>query len=314
VIEKVLPVGVAWAEEFGDRADAVLFPDEAAAVARAVDRRRREFATGRSLAREALAGLGMAPASVPPGERGAPRWPPGVIGSITHCTGYRAAAVARADRVRALGIDAEPDGPLPEGVLDRVSLPGERAMLRDLAALRGLAAPGPRWDLLLFSAKESVYKAWFPMTGRWLGFEDAELTIDPGAGDPGAGTFAARILVPDLSATDGAAPGGRGPGAPVPGVLSGRWLSSDGILLTAVTVAQRDAWRLVLERVLDVLRRVLDVLADLASAALDTVGLPLGLQVPVTGGPAYVLLGLALGHREPVAELVHETHVTPPLV
>ena len=226
MIEKILPVGVAWAEEFGDRADAVLFPDEAAAVARAVDRRRREFATARSLAREAMAGLGVAPVSVPPGERGAPRWPPGVVGSITHCAGYCAATVARADQVRAIGIDAEPDAPLPDGVLGRISLPGERAMLR------GLAAPGPRWDLLLFSAKESVYKAWFPLTGRWLGFEDAELTIDPAAG-----TFAARILVADLSATDGAGPGvAQGAGDPVPGVLGGRWLVSNGILLTAVTV------------------------------------------------------------------------------
>jgi 4'-phosphopantetheinyl transferase EntD len=245
VIEHVLPAGVAWAEEFGDRADAVLFPDEAAAVAKAIERRRREFATGRSLAREALAGLGMAPASVPPGERGAPRWPAGVVGSITHCAGYRAAAVARAGQVRSIGIDAEPDGPLPDGVLDRISLPGERAMLR------ALAAPGPRWDLLLFSAKESVYKAWFPLTGRWLGFEDAELTIQAATGhpatghvttgDPVVGTFAARILVADLSATDGTAPGARRPGEPVPGVLSGRWLSRDGILLTAVTVPSRDA-------------------------------------------------------------------------
>jgi 4'-phosphopantetheinyl transferase EntD len=224
VIEKVLPVGVEWAEAFGDRADAVLFPAEAAAVARAVDRRRREFATARSLARQALGGLGVAPAPVPPGEHGAPRWPPGVVGSITHCAGYRAAAVARADRVRSIGIDAEPDGPLPDGVLGHISLPGERAMLRDLPV------PGPRWDLLLFSAKESLYKAWFPLTGRWLGFEDAELTIDPAAG-----TFAARILVADRSAADGAG------GEPVPGVLRGRWLSSDGILLTAVTVPPR-AW------------------------------------------------------------------------
>jgi 4'-phosphopantetheinyl transferase EntD len=254
VIEKVLPDGVAWAEEFGDRADAdaVLFPDEAAAMARAVDKRRREFATGRSLAREALAGLGVAPASIPPGERGAPHWPPGIVGSITHCTGYRAAAVVRADRVRAIGIDAEPDRPLPDGVLDRVSLPGERAMLYDLG-LGGLAAAGPRWDLLLFSAKESVYKAWFPLTGRWLGFEDAELTFDPTTGDPAtgdpttgdpatggaaAGTFAARILAADLSATDGAARD-TGRGEPVPGVLRGRWLASDGILLTAVSVPLR---------------------------------------------------------------------------
>ena len=40
-------------------------------------------------------------------------------------------------------------------------------------------APAICWDRLLFSAKESVYKAWFRATGRWLGFEDAEVTIDP---------------------------------------------------------------------------------------------------------------------------------------
>jgi 4'-phosphopantetheinyl transferase EntD len=50
------------------------------------------------------------------------------------------------------------------GVAPAPILPGERAMLRDLAA----TAPGPCWDRLLFSAKESVYKAWFPPAGRWL--------------------------------------------------------------------------------------------------------------------------------------------------
>lgn len=217
MIEQILPPGVACAEAFVDPADAVLFPEEEALVATAVDKRRREFATARGCARSALAALGVPPAPILPGKRGAPRWPPGFVGSITHCAGYRAAAVARSRDLLTIGIDAEPDDVLPDDVLDVVSLPGERARLRDLAR----AVPGACcWDRLLFSAKESVYKAWFPLACRWLGFEDADITIN--AAD---GTFEARVLV--------AVPTVRG--SPLVG-FTGRWLACDGLILTAVTV------------------------------------------------------------------------------
>jgi 4'-phosphopantetheinyl transferase EntD len=210
LIEQILPAGMACAEAFSDPLDVMLFPEEEAQVAKAVDKRRREFATARGCARSALAALGFSPAPIMTGERGAPQWPAGVVGSITHCAGYRAAAVARAGEVLTIGVDAEPNDVLPAGVLDAVSLPGERARLRHLAA----TAPGTCWDRLLFSAKESVYKAWFPLTRRWLGFEDADITIN--AVD---GTFRVRLLV-------GA--------APLAG-FSGRWLARDGLLLTAIT-------------------------------------------------------------------------------
>jgi 4'-phosphopantetheinyl transferase EntD len=76
------------------------------------------------------------------------------------------------------------------------------------------------WDRLLFSAKESVYKAWFPLAGRWLGFEEAVITIDPAAG-----VFTARLLVP------GPVTGGR----PLTG-FSGRWTAGHGLVLTAIAV------------------------------------------------------------------------------
>lgn len=216
MIGEILPEVVACAEAFGDPTDAVLFPGEEALVARAVDKRRREFTTGRHCARRALSTLGVAPVPILIGEAGAPAWPSGVVGSITHCTLYRAAAVASARDVLAIGVDAEPNQPLPDGVLKLISLPGERALLRDLAA----AAPGTNWDRLLFSAKEAVYKAWFPLARRWLGFADADIAIS--AAD---GTFRARLLV--------AAPviGG----SPLPS-FSGRWLARDGVILTAITV------------------------------------------------------------------------------
>src|ERR1700683_4135002 len=64
-----------------------------------------------------------------------------------------------------------------------------------------------------------------------------------------------------------------------------------------------------LKGVTDVLAHVLDLLADLLGAALDAVARALGLQVLVSHGPAGPLLAAALGHLEPVFELVHETHV-----
>lgn len=216
VIADILPPEVITVEAFEDPPGITLFPEEAALVTRAVPQRRREFATGRHCARAALARLGVPPAPLLPWPSGAPRWPAGVVGSITHCEGYRAAAVARTPEVVTLGLDAEPASPLPGGVLRLVSDAGEQAWIREL----GAAEPEVCWDRLLFSAKESVYKAWFPLAGRWLDFAEASVTVDPDAG-----TFAAALLVP------GPILGGRA----LTG-FAGRWLIARGLILTAIAV------------------------------------------------------------------------------
>lgn len=217
VIERVLPEGVAWAEAFDDPPGVTLFPEEQALLAKAVDKRRREFTTGRHCARRALATLGVPPGPIGRGPRGEPQWPAGVTGSITHCAGYRAAAVAPTRAVAVLGIDAEPHEPLPDGVLATVARGPELAHLRDLVRRH----PAVAWDRLLFCGKEAVYKAWFPLAGRWLGFEEAEVTIDPTGG-----TFSARFLVPGPT-LDGTRLG----------AFEGRWHATPDLLTTAVTVS-----------------------------------------------------------------------------
>jgi 4'-phosphopantetheinyl transferase EntD len=207
---------VAVHEAFGDVPDVVLFPAEEAVIAQAVDKRRREFATARACARGAMAKLGLPPAPIVPGLRGAPQWPSGLVGSITHCAGYRASAVARDDDVVTVGLDAEPHDDLPPGVLDVVASGRERARLAALAAV----APQVCWDRLLFSAKESVYKAWFPLTRRWLNFEDACVDFDRASR-----TFTARLLV-DGPVVNGSALTG----------FEGRWLVRDGLILTAIVI------------------------------------------------------------------------------
>nr|WP_240969395.1 4'-phosphopantetheinyl transferase superfamily protein [Streptomyces sp. HNM0575] len=219
-----MPQRVCAEESFGedgaDAAAAALFPEEAEAVARAVPKRRREFARVRVCARTALGRLGLPPVPLVPGHRGAPRWPEGVVGSMTHCAGYVAAAVAPSTETAGLGIDAEPDEPLPAGVLEAVSLPEERELLRSLSA----SHPGVHWDRLLFSAKESVFKAWYPLTSRELDFSEAEITIAAEA--PREGTFHARLLV------EGTAPGGRRLRS-----FDGRWAARSALVVTAVHLA-----------------------------------------------------------------------------
>ncbi|MFE0454346.1 4'-phosphopantetheinyl transferase [Streptomyces sp. NPDC058914] len=226
MIEELLPetvVAVAAHGEEGVRAfgDGPLYPEEEALVARAVAKRRREFTLVRACARRAMEKLGVPPQPVLPGERGAPQWPAGLTGSMTHCDGYGAAALVRTVDLASLGIDAEPHQPLPEGVLSAVALPTEAERLRRLAGDR----PEVHWDRLLFSAKESVYKAWFPLTRKWLDFSEADIDIDAGLADGARGTFRARLLVP-------------GPllGGHRIGHFDGRWAVGRGIVATAVTV------------------------------------------------------------------------------
>jgi len=216
MLEQILPQEVIAVETFADDAAARLFPEEEAVIAKAVAKRRVEFTTARACARAGLARLGEPSAPILSGPSGAPQWPQGITGSITHCDGYRAVAVARLRDVATLGVDAEPDEELPDGVLDVIALDHERARLAVLAG----TSPGVCWDRLLFSAKESVYKAWFPLAPRWLGFESADVTIDPLRR-----TFTARLLVPGPLVA----------GAPLT-VFQGRWLADRGLVLTAIAV------------------------------------------------------------------------------
>lgn len=222
MIEDLLPQTVVAVESYGDEGvDAPLYPAEEALIERAVLKRRREFTAVRACARRAMVKLGVPPQPVLPGERGAPLWPEGLAGSMTHCRGYCAAALVRADDLASVGIDAELHGPLPEGVLPAVALPAEADRMARLTA----DVPDVHWDRLLFSAKESVYKAWFPLTGKWLDFQEADIELFADAGEAARGGFRATLLVP------GPLVGGRRVDH-----FTGRWTARDGLIATAIAV------------------------------------------------------------------------------
>ena len=156
----LLPHGVAVAETI-ENAPRPCTPRE---------RRTRDFDRGRACARRALADLGVQATSIPRGPRGEPQWPTGIVGTITHTDDYAAAVAAPRSLLRGIGIDAEQRDRIADDVLDVIATSGERDWIRTA----GRAMP---WALVLFSAKESVFKACFEVVG-WIDFQEARVQID----------------------------------------------------------------------------------------------------------------------------------------
>jgi 4'-phosphopantetheinyl transferase EntD len=153
-------------------------------VARSIDKRKREFATGRRLARTALATLGIGEVELLNGPDRAPRWPVGVHGSISHCDRRAVVAVTRAEH-GTLGVDVEHRDELKRELWKTVFLPREIAELDAHfdATMRG------RMALVLFSAKESLYKAQYPRTTTYMGFHELHVALEPDPRDTEAGAL-----------------------------------------------------------------------------------------------------------------------------
>ena len=190
--------------------DGILTDDESDAVAAALPARRAEFATGRVLGHRALDALGVRCGSIPVARSGAPVWPAGVVGSITHCVGLRACAVGRRDAHAGIGIDATPARPLPGGVLARIADLGSAPVAAGLDALRaaGIAAP----DSVLFAAAEAVAKARTSAHDGWHGIDGAHVALHPD------GSFAVRAR--------------RGPAF----TGTGRWAVTGGLALAGIAL------------------------------------------------------------------------------
>ncbi len=175
--------------------DHPVFPGEAIT---AIPRRMREFAAGRAALRAAMTDLGLPRQAVPMNPDRSPALPPGLAASITHSASACLAAAMAGPR--GLGIDVEPDMPLPPDLIDTILTPGERNH-----------APDAR---LIFSAKETVYKAQYPVSRHLFSFDAVAITLEPHR-------FTATFLHP-------------APGFPAGTRLSGQWTRAEGHILTAL--------------------------------------------------------------------------------
>lgn len=216
VLRATLPPGAVGVDASGDVVDTGGRPvgplrgAERALTTRSAPGRAREVATARHCARVALAALGAPVVPVLRDAWGAPVWPPGVVGSLTHCRGYRAAVVARGSDLPSVGLDAERLRSLSDAATDAVVRTDERGQAPD-------GVPPAHVPVLLFSAKEAVYKAWCAGGGGRVGATDVRVVL-------GSGVLVATVGARGRTGAGGAPVRYRG------------WWAVDGDLVVTVAV------------------------------------------------------------------------------
>ncbi len=180
----LFPTSVAYAELSAESALEPLFAEEAAFIARAVDKRKHEFALGRACARRALAALGIPAQPLVANQDRSVRWPTQAWGSVTHTEGFCAAVAALRSQVRGVGIDAEQRGRVHEKLWSHIANEREIAWFRAAGSERAAAQRAT----LLFSAKEAFYKAQYCVSQTFVGFHEVELDFDE------AGAFVVSVV------------------------------------------------------------------------------------------------------------------------
>jgi len=196
-----------------------LYPEEGSVVTGCVEKRQREFAVSRRCARKALAVLGINDFPLLPGHDRAPIWPSNVVGSVTHTesspNGYCGVVVADSGLITGLGIDAEPRLPLPAELWPSILDEEERreALSTDEPGI------GAR---LVFSAKETTYKALYPTLKQFLDFSDVHIEMHSEAG------FFLATLVGPMFGT-----------FPVRQPLAGRLVVDDELMVTAMILPSK---------------------------------------------------------------------------
>lgn len=155
---------------------------EEALVAKVTNKKTRTaFALGRGAAREALKILSGGAPAIGRQQNGAPQWPPGFVGSISHTErGERVVAIAatgRTERFLSIGLDIEDlERPLSDAAVGKICRPAELSWVQSIPTLAGKRA------MFIFSAKEAFYKALAPLYSGPMNFQDAELAYREEAG------------------------------------------------------------------------------------------------------------------------------------
>ncbi|UDL86997.1 4'-phosphopantetheinyl transferase superfamily protein [Mesorhizobium sp. PAMC28654] len=150
--------------------EAHLLPDEARSIPARQPAMRRASGAARWIAHGLLADIGFNDFAILRTPSGAPAWPQGITGSLAHDDEMAVAAVAPISQISSLGIDVEPAQPLPDDIFAIVGTGADVTGAVD----RHLAGR------ILFSAKEAVYKAVYPLDRQILGYEDIAVDLNAG--------------------------------------------------------------------------------------------------------------------------------------
>lgn len=142
----------------------------------AVFKRKLHYFLGRACIAQALEKLGHPRVQVETNPDRSPKWPSGILGALTHTDRWVMTAVAASGHFLGIGIDSEeisratPIEKIAQSFADE-----QEKQLMHYANL-----PLRTWLFLIFSAKESLFKALYPIKREYFGFEHARVvSISP---------------------------------------------------------------------------------------------------------------------------------------
>lgn len=169
-------------------------PEEENLISKAVDKRKREFRAGRNCAHALFKEHNIQCNALLKGNQREPAWPNNWVGSISHTQGLCVVAIASKQHFQSIGLDVEQATPLSDDIRDLICSPQEQDSLSRLQLVSGNKFAGKSLDKLIFSAKESIHKTYYPINYHTLDFLDAKITLS-GHDE----SFSAEILKPEAT-------------------------------------------------------------------------------------------------------------------
>lgn len=158
----------------------IVAPDD---LSKSVKKRQAEFLAGRYTSRLGLRELNVSDDFIVKSRNRAPIWPINIVGSISHTETKAMAAIGLKDDFHYVGVDVESIITTSDyiNILDLILVKNEH---------RWLTRNKELYLTLIFSAKESLFKALYPLVNIYFDFVDAEM-IDI---DEENGTFTLKLL------------------------------------------------------------------------------------------------------------------------
>ena len=146
--------------------------------------RREQYSSGRRAVQIGLSTLNISEVPILFDER-RPSWPASIVGSIAHSQNLALAVVGFRQDFQGVGIDILPQRAVSAKVRDRILLDSEQKFV--------LEQEHKDWQTILFSAKESIYKASNPFTDEYLGFKDLRVMVETSGTEFKAATTSQKL-------------------------------------------------------------------------------------------------------------------------
>ncbi len=158
--------------EASDLSSCVIHPEEEAYTQSIKAKQRRvEFLLGRACAHQALSAFQLSDSPILRDQNNAPIWPETVIGSIAHTQQKAVACAGKRTEIQGIGIDIEDlERSINPNIQRHVCLPQEKEWLARLPSDELL-----KYLKIIFSAKESIFKCFYPLSQVYLHFQDAHI-------------------------------------------------------------------------------------------------------------------------------------------